>query len=815
MRPIRWLGSAVAVGLVASACADQEITAPRAADDSALLAVSTGGTVTVLQTSTANQFSQGWVGFGEGTSPAGSASIGTDPGTHVLGSGSLRIVSTNSNAGWAVGSSTPPVPAGTPLTDITELKYSTYRASGQPGITVQHISLQFAIDYDLTDADTGWQGRLTYEPYNCNAVPSDTWSTWDTMEEGNGLGCWWGTGTPRVGGVAVAQQCPQGNPCTWAEVKQKYPNAGFHPTNTGGILFLKVGSTWAGTFYADALIVGVNGTSTTYDFETPTPCTTTCYVDGTAGDDLFGGDTPASAKRTIQAGVNQVSANGSVIVAAGTYVTNVNLNKSLSLLGANSGVAGNATRGAESIIQGRATVNASGVRIDGFRFDGSGTNAAGIVNGIAGFSNLTIENNVLAGYTGRAATFGFSEGVAMGANPASNITVRRNVFTAMAGNAATSLAIFNTDGVVVEDNVIRNDDAARSGRRGVNLDGVRDARVEGNDIQLGRTDFSDVSAANTAAPWVVQLSMSDRSTERVTIRNNTIGGALNGIVGLSQRNLTDVTISGNTLDNVWNAVNFNGGGAAPVATGTVMSDLTVSGNVLRAFQHGVRVRNLHAPTGAVVGTRPVSFANVTVTRNSLQPMAGRTNADVNGIFVEDTDNILIEGGTTGVVAGTCNFWNAASGPGPVGPGSGTNVTARVNFSNWLTTSDLTAACPVPAVAVIDIQPNIISLSRTGIVTVYLYSTATFDAAAVDPATVRLRVVNGTGDGAQVFQRNGVFSRTVRDFDGDGRADVMLSFQRTALQAAGLSLSNTQMVLEDLTGTVRFTATDPTPPTIVN
>jgi hypothetical protein len=120
-----------------------------------------------------------------------------------------------------------------------------------------------------------------------------------------------------------------------------------------------------------------------------------------------------------------------------------------------------------------------------------------------------------------------------------------------------------------------------------------------------------------------------------------------------------------------------------------------------------------------------------------------------------------------------------------------------------------------AAAVMDIQPNIISLTKTGIVTVYLFSTAAFDAAAVDPATVRLRVVGGTGAGAQVFQRNGAFARTVRDFNGDGRPDVMLSFQRTALQAAGLSLANTQMVLEDLTGAVRFTATDPTPPTIVN
>jgi hypothetical protein len=269
MRTLARLATVAAVGMAAVACADQQITSPGAADGAPTLATvanSSGGLVTVLPTGVPNQFTEGWFGYGDRTAAAGEASITTAPGPQILGVGSLRM--SNTAFGWEVAAyGSPAVPAGTPLADITALSYATYAPSGQAGITVQHVSLQFTIDYDLSDTFEGFQGRLVYEPYHCNTVASDIWSTWNTLEDGNGRGCWWGTGTPRVGGIAVAQQCPQSNPCTWAEFKTRYPNAGFHPTNAAQGIILKVGSPWTGTFYADALAVGVDGNTTTYDFE--------------------------------------------------------------------------------------------------------------------------------------------------------------------------------------------------------------------------------------------------------------------------------------------------------------------------------------------------------------------------------------------------------------------------------------------------------------------------------------------------------------------------------------------------------------------
>ena len=64
------------------------------------------------------------------------------------------------------------------------------------------------------------------------------------------------------------------------------------------------------------------------------PCTTVCYVDANTGNDANDGDTPATAKKTIQAAVTQVTAGGQVNVAAGTYVEDVTINKAVTVTGA-------------------------------------------------------------------------------------------------------------------------------------------------------------------------------------------------------------------------------------------------------------------------------------------------------------------------------------------------------------------------------------------------------------------------------------------------------------------------------------------------
>lgn len=160
---------------------------------------------------------------------------------------------------------------GARLDQITELSYSTYRQSADAGNNLA-IALQLNVDYDLTDADSSYQGRLVYEPYQTapGGVMQSTWQRWDTR-----AGRWWGTkSTVKRNGVAVTNSCVQASPCTWAQLLALFPNLGIHKVY--GAVVMKAGSGWAAfRGNVDALSIGLAGMTTTFDFEltarTPVP----------------------------------------------------------------------------------------------------------------------------------------------------------------------------------------------------------------------------------------------------------------------------------------------------------------------------------------------------------------------------------------------------------------------------------------------------------------------------------------------------------------------------------------------------------------
>jgi hypothetical protein len=146
---------------------------------------------------------------------------------------------------------------------VTSLSYWTYRQS-PPDPSVLAIALQFNVDYDLSDANTTWQGRVVFEPYLTGAtVRSNKWQRWNA-QAGRG---WWST-EPAAALAAnpAAAPCTQAAPCSWAELIAKYPRSGVHQAL--GKVLLQAGGFW--TLFrgnTDALTIGVAGRSTTYDFE--------------------------------------------------------------------------------------------------------------------------------------------------------------------------------------------------------------------------------------------------------------------------------------------------------------------------------------------------------------------------------------------------------------------------------------------------------------------------------------------------------------------------------------------------------------------
>lgn len=197
---------------------------------------------------------KGWA-FAQET-PSGAGMMVHGPSRPPLGKGSAQL-QVDSTGGWILGKA---AYQGTPLRDVSQLSYWTYRQSGAP---VLAIALQFNVDRDLTDGDESYQGRLVYEPYFTKTVLTGVWQRWNTQDDAQ-PGNWWFTKAPQN---APVTGCSQADPCTWSEVLTKFPNAGVH--RTFGAVILKAGGGWVGGFVgnADALAIGVRGRTTVFDFE--------------------------------------------------------------------------------------------------------------------------------------------------------------------------------------------------------------------------------------------------------------------------------------------------------------------------------------------------------------------------------------------------------------------------------------------------------------------------------------------------------------------------------------------------------------------
>lgn len=138
---------------------------------------------------------------------------------------------------------------GTRLSQLTSMTYATY----QSGPTA---ALSLAFDVRYNPSDTGYQGRLVFEPYQSGSVIiTPGWQNWSALD-----GKWWASRTTAAGSNGL---CAQASPCTWSQIQLNWPGASI----LGNTLF-KAGSGWAGfTGNVDAFAIGIDGVVITYDFE--------------------------------------------------------------------------------------------------------------------------------------------------------------------------------------------------------------------------------------------------------------------------------------------------------------------------------------------------------------------------------------------------------------------------------------------------------------------------------------------------------------------------------------------------------------------
>ncbi len=530
----------------------------------------------------------GWRWMEEDTA-AGGGMLVTGPATPPLGTGSARLAVDGtgrfilSNLAYA----------GTRLADITNLSYSSYSEGAS---TILAPALHFDIDYNLTDANTAWQGRLVYEPYQDGSVITPgTWQTWTPM-----TGKWWASGAPGNG------TCPQSSPCTWNQVLAAFPNAGLRAGN--GWLHFRVGGPWTGGFtgYVDGFTFGVSGNSTTYNFERPA----SVLVVGS------GPSCPGATYTTIQAAVTAASAGDTIQVCAGSYNENVTINKNnITLIGA--GASANASYG--TIIEGATPVNhgstpgitlpsgITGVSIRNLRVQNF--NAQSGINGTLGNNNFTVDSVTTYNNNSTAAVNG--AGIYMN-GPVSYVTI--NNVTADS-NKARGIVIWNgfKQHITITNNYVVN-----NGCCGIELqDGTASGvTMTGNVIVTnGDSGMAATGLMAGAGPNLIAnntLSNNGRFGIEIKLPNGT---------GLETGD-GSIVISGNTV-------------SRPPGTPTDLRDLAGIAVFRRGYVLGNN--NVDIPTGVVVKNNTVSGYQQPSTSDGFGIVAESLQTSIYGNTVSNND----------------------------------------------------------------------------------------------------------------------------------------------------------------------------------
>jgi len=178
----------------------------------------------------------------------------TGPATAPLGSGSAQISVTGTQRRNLATYQF----SGTPLSSITELKYSTYNPSaGNPGSSQRSGYLQFNVDFNGSDT---WQRRLTFVPANNGTVTQNSWKEWDALNGGNALWTYSGATWPVTGESGFT-------PKTWNKILTDYP--GVRVRVTDAQLSIRVGEPYADgyTENIDKVVFGTAAETKVFNFD--------------------------------------------------------------------------------------------------------------------------------------------------------------------------------------------------------------------------------------------------------------------------------------------------------------------------------------------------------------------------------------------------------------------------------------------------------------------------------------------------------------------------------------------------------------------
>jgi hypothetical protein len=212
-------------------------------------------TVTVNQTSI-----QGWVFYNDETDridpTLGDFVVG--PATAPLGTGGVQISVTGTQRRNLATYQF----SGTPLANITTLKYSTYNPSaGNGGSANRSGYITFNVDFNGSDT---FQRRLNFVPSQNGTVVQNSWQEWDAINGGTAQWSYSGATWPvGIGGGGE----PGTTLKTWSQILSQYPGVRIRVTDS--FFGIRVGEPYPDgyTENIDAFKFGTSSGTTFFDFE--------------------------------------------------------------------------------------------------------------------------------------------------------------------------------------------------------------------------------------------------------------------------------------------------------------------------------------------------------------------------------------------------------------------------------------------------------------------------------------------------------------------------------------------------------------------
>ncbi len=406
---------------------------------------------------------------------------------------------------------------------------------------------------------------------------------------------------------------------------------------------------------------------------------------------------------TVQNGVTFVAADGTVHVDAGTYAENVTISQSLSLLGPNAGVDGNAGlgRAAEAIIEPASgssyltsnviTVAASNVTIDGLTIDGS--------NGALGNTGTQLIDG-----TWSQAGYGISNA------------------TGVDNNSETPATAYDISNLTVRNNIVEN--TAQGG-------------IYGNDSNLGATTGNTITrnlieniSANTADSFGYGIYVLDNFYAAIT--GNHVVGAQNAIQveNFSQADPnagpTQDLVDGNVVDYYHRGIflNLQYESASPF---TISNNQITVDAAAPAFNKGLSIESVQSAVSETISDNNVTGAyygydlwNLT-TSNTVVVSGGIVNNTTYGVWATNNSEFGLGAASAVTISGVSITNASAAGiyvEGDIGAGTAT-MAATIN------------------------EGTSISGSPTGILLLGGNASATIDTAAVDPTTIGIDLEGGS------------------------------------------------------------------------